>query len=65
MFSTFRVSLFFLLTNLTLASDLQISNPESVNLSSERLDRVAQHLRAQVNEGQIVGAVAMVARKGV
>lgn len=54
-----------MLTNLTLASDLQISNPESVNLSSERLDRVAQHLRAQVNEGQIVGAVAMVARKGV
>lgn len=58
------LSFFYLLVNYALASDLQITKPESVGMSSERLERITQHLQTQVNEGQMAGAVAMVARQG-
>ena len=58
------LSFFYLLVNCALASDLQITKPESVGMSSERLERVTQPLQTQVNEGQMAGAVAMVARQG-
>jgi CubicO group peptidase (beta-lactamase class C family) len=38
--------------------------PEAVGLSSERLDRIGDHLRRQVDEGNLAGAVALVARRG-
>jgi CubicO group peptidase (beta-lactamase class C family) len=46
------------------ASALPAAKPETVGLSSERLDRIAQTLRADVERGRIPGAVVVVARKG-
>lgn len=46
------------------ATGLPTTKPEQVGLSSERLDRVAQTLRADVEKGRIPGAVVVVARKG-
>ena len=40
------------------------AKPEQVGLSSERLDRIGQVLRADVEAGRIPGAVVLVARKG-
>jgi CubicO group peptidase (beta-lactamase class C family) len=45
------------------ASDLPTTKPEQVGLSSERLERIEQILRADVERGRIPGAV-VVARKG-
>ena len=49
---------------LAVAADLPTAKPEQVGLSSERLDRIAQVLRADVERGRIPGAVVLVARKG-
>ena len=46
------------------AADLPTAEPEQVGLSSERLDRMTQALRADVERGRIPGAVVLVARKG-
>jgi CubicO group peptidase (beta-lactamase class C family) len=46
------------------AADLSSAKPEQVGLSSERLDRIGQVLRADVERGRIPGAVVVVARKG-
>src|SRR5216117_4225628 len=46
------------------ASDLPTTKPEQVGLSSERLARITQVLRADVERGRIPGAVVVVARKG-
>jgi CubicO group peptidase (beta-lactamase class C family) len=46
------------------ASDLPTTKPEQVGLSSERLERIAQVLRVDVERGRIPGAVVVVARKG-
>src|SRR5436190_4807179 len=46
------------------ATGLPSAKPEQVGLSSERLDRIAQTLRADVEKGRIPGAVVVVARKG-
>ena len=46
------------------ASGLPTAKPEQVGLSSERLDRIGQALRADVERGRISGAVVVVARKG-
>src|SRR5437773_1860335 len=47
-----------------LAAELSAAKPEQVGLSSERLDRITQVLRADVERGRIPGAVVLVARKG-
>jgi CubicO group peptidase (beta-lactamase class C family) len=47
-----------------IASDLPTTKPEQVGLSSERLERIGQALRADVERGRIPGAVVVVARKG-
>ena len=47
-----------------IAADLPTAKPEQVGLSSERLDRITQVLRADVERGRIPGAVVLVARKG-
>jgi CubicO group peptidase (beta-lactamase class C family) len=46
------------------ASDLPTTKPEQVGLSSERLERIGQVLRADVERGRIPGAVVVVARQG-
>lgn len=46
------------------ADPLPRARPESVGLSSERLDRIAQVLRADIERGRLPGAVIAIARKG-
>jgi CubicO group peptidase (beta-lactamase class C family) len=46
------------------ATGLPTARPEQVGLSSERLERLTQTLRADVEKGRISGAVVVVARKG-
>jgi len=46
------------------AADLPTAKPEQVGLSSERLERIGQTLRADVEHGRISGAVVLVARRG-
>ena len=46
------------------AADLPRAKPEQVGLSPERLERIGQVLRADVERGRIPGAVVVVARKG-
>lgn len=46
------------------AEGLSFAKPESVGLSSERLDILSKALADYVEEGELIGAVSMVARKG-
>ena len=46
------------------AQPLPAAKPEQVGLSSQRLERVAQVLKAQIERGRFPGAVVVVARKG-
>ena len=49
----------------TAADDpLPRSRPESVGMSSERLERIGQVLRAEVEQGRMAGMVVGIARKG-
>jgi CubicO group peptidase (beta-lactamase class C family) len=49
---------------LAVAADLPTAKPEQVGLSSDRLERIGQLLRADVEQGRIAGAVVLVARRG-
>src|SRR4051812_1627078 len=53
----------FALTALA-ADPLPRAKPESVGMSSERLARIGQALRADVDKGRLPGAVVAIARKG-
>jgi CubicO group peptidase (beta-lactamase class C family) len=53
-----------LMPTLAGADPLPSARPEQVGLSAERLERIGSLLRADVDRGQIPGAVALVARKG-
>ncbi len=53
-----------LFTTLVWADGLPTAKPEEVGLSSERLARATQVMKAEVARGQYPGAVALVARKG-
>jgi CubicO group peptidase (beta-lactamase class C family) len=46
------------------AAGLPGAKPEEVGLSSARLERIGQTLRADVERGRIPGAVVLIARKG-
>jgi CubicO group peptidase (beta-lactamase class C family) len=46
------------------ADNLSYATPESVGMSSERLERIAPVLNRYVDEGQLTGVVSMIARKG-
>ncbi len=46
------------------AEPLPSARPEQVGLSSERLDRIGQSFRSEIEKGKLPGAVALVARKG-
>lgn len=54
----------FLLALGAAADPLPRARPESVGLSSERLERIAQVMRADIERGRLPGAVIAVARKG-
>ena len=55
---------FLLTVGIAAASGLPAAKPEQVGLSSERLDRITQVLRNDVERGRIAGAVVVVARRG-
>ena len=46
------------------ADPLPIASPESVGLSSQRLERLARAIRAEVDRGRMPGAVVAIARNG-
>ena len=46
------------------AQGLPTAKPETVGLSSERLERVSRVLRGEIEAGKFPGAVALVARRG-
>jgi len=46
------------------AVDLPMAEPESVGMSSERLQRVDDYFQRFIDDNQIVGAVTLIARKG-
>jgi CubicO group peptidase (beta-lactamase class C family) len=52
------------LSSAALAQGLPTAQPEQVGLSSERLARITQMVRADTDKGQIAGAVMLIARKG-
>jgi CubicO group peptidase (beta-lactamase class C family) len=59
------VLLGFLVLNLAaLAQDLPAAKPESVGLSSERLQRIATSVQRDVDDKRIAGAVTLVVRHG-
>jgi CubicO group peptidase (beta-lactamase class C family) len=43
---------------------LPVASPESVGVSSKRLDKISQAMQAEVEQKRLPGAVVMVARKG-
>ena len=54
-----------LATSLSLAAqDLTPAKPESVGLSSERLDKIATFVQRGIDQKRIAGAVTLVARRG-
>ncbi len=57
-------ALFLLVPQGLLAQGLTVAVPESVGMSSERLERLTAALQAYVDEDRLAGAVAIVARRG-
>ncbi len=53
-----------LLTAAAMAQDIPSAKPESVGLSSERLDRIGTVVQRSIDDKQIAGAVTMVVRHG-
>jgi CubicO group peptidase (beta-lactamase class C family) len=68
-FKQLRSTLVFAATSLMLAAqvsaqDLSFDSPESVGMSSDRLERIAPVLQQYVDNGELVGVVSMLARRG-
>lgn len=57
-------TLYFLASSTVFAADLPRAKPEEVGLSSERLARVSEVLKADIAAGRIPGAVIAIARHG-
>jgi CubicO group peptidase (beta-lactamase class C family) len=53
-----------LLASILSAQELTPAKPESVGLSSERLERIATSVQRAIDEKRIAGAVTLVARRG-
>ena len=53
-----------ILTAAAMAQDIPSAKPESVGLSSERLDRIGMLVQHSIDDKQIAGAVTMVVRHG-
>jgi CubicO group peptidase (beta-lactamase class C family) len=58
------VALISLSAHLAIADNLSWAAPEAAGMSSERLDRIAPVLRQYVDDGELVGIVSMIARRG-
>src|SRR5262245_19635908 len=43
---------------------LPMTKPESVGMSSERLQRVTRRIQEYIDQGQVAGAVSLIARQG-
>lgn len=55
---------FLVLLLISAAQGQELAKPESVGLSSERLDRIAQAVQKNIDDKRIAGAVTLVARRG-
>jgi len=55
---------FFVLNVIALAQDLPSAKPESVGLSSDRLERIATSVQHDIDDKRIAGAVTLVVRHG-
>jgi len=55
---------FFVLNFIALAQDLPSAKPESVGLSSDRLERIATAVQRDIDDKRIAGAVTLVVRHG-
>ena len=66
MLKLFRLPLFLivLLAGAAVAEDIKVVSPESVGLSSQRLDKVSGFIRRHIEEKKMAGAVVLVARHG-
>ena len=63
--TVFVVSAILALVSITASGEpLPAANPDQVGLSSQRLERIGQLLKTDVDKGKIPGAVALVGRKG-
>ncbi len=49
---------------LATADNLSHAEPETVGMSSERLDRIAPFIQGHVDSGELVGATSMISRRG-
>ena len=58
------LSLILGLSNLGIAQDLSLAVPASVGMSASALDRATERLQKHVDDGEIAGVVAAVARDG-
>ncbi|MHC5065240.1 MAG: serine hydrolase domain-containing protein [Planctomycetota bacterium] len=61
--SSFSALIIGLLPALSLPGQ-EVASPESVGMSAERLERITAEAENQVNEGNLVGMVSLVARHG-
>src|ERR1041385_5612823 len=55
---------FFLFSVIALAQDLPTAKPESVGLSSDRLERIGSVVQRDIDDKRIAGAVTLVVRHG-
>jgi CubicO group peptidase (beta-lactamase class C family) len=55
---------FFLFSLIAFAQELPSAKPESVGLSSERLDRIGSAVQQDIDQKRIAGAVSLVVRHG-
>jgi CubicO group peptidase (beta-lactamase class C family) len=60
----FAITLFLFVSGRVFAADLPHARPEEVGMSSERLARIGEVLKADIAAGRIPGAVIAIARHG-
>ncbi len=62
--NAFFLSVVFLFSFVGYAQKLELSKPEEVGMSSERLERITSNFEDYINMGQLPGVVVMITRKG-
>lgn len=62
--AVFRFAAFLLFASSLCPATLPKSNPEEIGLSAERLQRMHALLQRYIDQGEIAGAVSLVARRG-
>jgi CubicO group peptidase (beta-lactamase class C family) len=60
----YSLIIFYALIDWSVAADLEHAAPETVGVSSERLERLHLGMQALVNNGQVAGISTMIARRG-